>query len=73
MVKIRLELHFIRLRVVQKQLAATNKNVKFNCPLRPKPGQKSTGSIKEYHKYQKIIQTLHNTLTGTRASYLFGL
>ena len=28
-------MHFIHLRVVQKQLAATNKNVKFNCPLRP--------------------------------------
>ena len=33
--KSRLEVHFIRLRVVQKQLAATNKNVKFNCLLRP--------------------------------------
>ena len=38
-----------------------------------KPGKKSTGSIKVYYKYQKIIQTLHKTLTGVRASYLFGL
>ena len=38
-----------------------------------KPGKKSTGSIKVYLKYQKIIQTLHKTLTGIRASYLFGI
>ena len=38
-----------------------------------KPGKKSTGSIKVHYKYQKIIQTLHKTLTGIRASYLFGL
>ena len=38
-----------------------------------KPGKKSTGSIKVHYKYQKIIQTLHKTLTGIRAFYLFGL
>ena len=32
-------MHFIRLRVVQKQLAATNKNVKINCPLRSQDGR----------------------------------
>ena len=35
--------------------------------------KKSTGSIEVHYKYQKIIQTLHKTLTGIRASYLFGL
>ena len=34
---------------------------------------KTEHTIKVYHKYQKIIQTLHKTLTGIRASYLFGL
>ena len=34
--KNRLEEHFICLRVAQKYLAATNENVKFYCPLRPK-------------------------------------
>ena len=36
-----------------------------------KPGKKSTGSTKVHYKYQKIIQTLHKTLTGIRASYSY--
>ena len=52
-------------------LNETNLNVWYD--FKSKPGKKSTGSIKVYHTHQKIIQTLHKTLTGIRASYLFGL
>ena len=53
--------------------ALNETNVSAWYDFKSMPGKKSTGSIKAHYKYQKIIQTLHKTLTGIRASYLFGL